>query len=145
MRGGAALTDLLGRIAALDADLEKAGEELAAVRTNLADAVATVADTTSWLMEHGVADPRDALAGASPYLRMFSLVTAGWLMARQALAAHETLAGGAADGDRPFLEAKVVTARFFAEQLLPAVHGLRGAVTAGHGDLFAIAPEVLAG
>jgi hypothetical protein len=145
MRGGAALTDLLGTIAALDAELEKAGDELATVRTNLADAVATVADATSWLMEHGLADPRDALAGASPYLRMFSLVAAGWLMARQALAAHEALADGAADGDRAFLEAKVVTARFFAENLLPAVQGLRGAVTAGHGDLFAIAPEVLAG
>jgi alkylation response protein AidB-like acyl-CoA dehydrogenase len=145
MRSGGAITDFLERIAALDPALEKAGDELDPVRTNLADAVAVAVDTTAWLMEHGLADPRDALAGASPYLRMFSLVTAGWLMARQALAAHEALADGAAAGDRPFLEAKVVTARFFAEQLLPAVHGLRGAVTAGHEDLFAIAPEVLAG
>jgi 3-(methylthio)propanoyl-CoA dehydrogenase len=145
MRAGGAITDLIARIAALDPVLAEAGDDLASVRTNLNDAVGALVDTTSWLMEHGLADPRDALAGASPYLRMFSLVAAGWLMARQGLAACEALADGAAAGDRPFLEAKVVTARFFAEQLLPAVHGLRGAVTAGHDDLFAIAPEVLAG
>jgi hypothetical protein len=74
---------------------------------------------------------------------MFSLVVAGWVMARQALAAHE--AAPQANGDRAFLEAKVVTARFFAEQLLPAVQGLAGAVTAGFEDLYAVEPDVLAG
>ena len=80
----------------------------------------------------GSSDPRDALAGATPYLRMFSLVTGGWVMARQALAAK-------ADHRRRHrrrsrrLEAKIVTARFFAEQLLPAVKGLQSPVTAGSG------------
>jgi hypothetical protein len=37
------------------------------------------------------------------------------------------------------LAAKVTTARFYAEQLLPQARGLLGAVTAGDADLFAIA------
>ncbi len=143
MRGGGAITDFLAMIAALDPVLEKGGDDLAPIRANLAAALTTLADTTHWMMEHGTADPRNALAGATPYLRMFSLVVAGWVMARQALAAHE--AAPQANGDRAFLEAKVVTARFFAEQLLPAVQGLAGAVTAGFEDLYAVEPDVLAG
>jgi hypothetical protein len=105
--------------------------------------LAVLHDTTDWLMEHGMADVRHALAGATPYLRMFSLVTGGWVMARQALAAQGHLDAGT--GDAELMAAKVVTARFYAEQLLPAVHGLRSPVTAGFDDLFAIDAAHLAG
>jgi hypothetical protein len=130
-------------IASLDPALEKAGDGLASIRTNLADALTVLADTTGWLLHHGLDDPRDALAGATPYLRMFSLVTGGWVMARQALAAKAIIDQG--NGDVAQAEAKLVSARFFAEQLLPAVKGLQAPVTAGHGDLFAIDPAQLAG
>ncbi len=144
MRAGAAITDYLANIAALDAELDKAGDDLATIRTNLAAAVAQVSETATWLMEHGVSDPRHALAGASPFLRMFSLVTAGWMMARQALAATAAL-DGASGADAEFLEAKVATARFFCEQLLPAVAGLAGATTAGYEPLYAVSPEAISG
>ena len=117
------------------------------IRRELAEAVTTLADTTNWIMRHGVADVRDALAGATPYLRMFSLVTAGWLMAKQALAALKHLEDeGLTDADQAFSEAKLTTARFFCEQLLPAVKGLQGAVEAGHAALYEIEDlTVLAG
>jgi 3-(methylthio)propanoyl-CoA dehydrogenase len=142
MRAGGVVDDFLAEVRALDADLAGAGDELASIRTNLADAVEILADTTAWLMKKGLDDVRHALAGATPYLRMFALVAGGWLMARQALAAAETLAGGADDAN---LIAKVTTARFYAEQLLPAVKGLAGPVTAGYEDLFAVDPAQLAG
>ena len=84
------------------------------------------------------ADPVEALSAATPYQRLFATVVAGWLMARSALAAQSVLDRGT--GDQSFLEAKVVTARFFAEQLLPQVHGLLGPVRAGKDDLMALAP-----
>jgi alkylation response protein AidB-like acyl-CoA dehydrogenase len=143
MRKGAAVKDFLTMIAALDPVLEKAGEEVAPIRAQLASALTALADATAWIIERGAAEPRDALAGATPYLRMFSLVVAGWVMARQALAARAALDNGAEDPD--FLRAKLVTARFFAEQLLPAVHGLGPAVRAGHADLYAVTPASLAG
>jgi 3-(methylthio)propanoyl-CoA dehydrogenase len=74
---------------------------------------------------------------------MFSLVTAGWLMARQALVATAALDG--AEADSPVLEAKIGTARFFCEQLLPAVHGLAPAATASADVLFALDPARLGG
>jgi len=142
-RAGGVVEDFLGAIHDLDAPLAKAGDDLASIRSNLAEAVGVLTETTTWLMENGLADVRNALAGATPYLRMFSLVTGGWLMARQALAAQAHLDAGT--GDAALMAAKIVTARFYAEQLLPAVKGLQSPVTSGFGDLFAIDPAHLAG
>jgi 3-(methylthio)propanoyl-CoA dehydrogenase len=142
-RGGGVVEDFLGSVRALDAELANAGDDLASIRSNLAEAVTVLTETTTWLMEHGLADVRNALAGATPYLRMFSLVAGGSMMARQALAAQAHLDAGT--GDQELMAAKLVTARFFAEQLLPAVKGLQSPVTAGYRDLFAIDPAHLAG
>jgi 3-(methylthio)propanoyl-CoA dehydrogenase len=84
-------------------------------------------------------DSIDRLAGAGPYLRLFGIVTGGWLMARQALAATQRLAVSSTDAD--FLRAKLVTAHFYCEQLLPQASGLLSAVTAGAGDLLALSRD----
>ena len=91
---------------------------------------------TDWLLANGLADPLDALAGATPYLRLFSLVTGGWVMALQAQAAARLLAD-AAPADKDLYEGKVLTARFFCEQVLPQARGLLPAVTATNRDLAA--------
>ncbi len=138
MRGGAAVGDHLARIAALDEALAAAGEDLASIRRGLADGLGALREATDWLMEHGLADPLDALAGATPYLRLFSVVTGGWMMARQALAASAALSD-AAPADKAFYEGKVLNARFYCEQLLPQAAGLVPAVTATNRDLAAAA------
>jgi 3-(methylthio)propanoyl-CoA dehydrogenase len=144
MRAGGVLNDFLAIVGALDPELDKAGDDLAAIRSNLAEALATVSDTANWLMEHGLEDPRHALAGATPFLRMFSLLTAGWVMARQALAARAALDDGASS-DAEFLQAKVATATFFCEQVLPGVAGLASPVKAGFESLYAVTPEAISG
>ena len=143
MRSGGVVADLLADMRALDDPLAAAGDELASVRRNLADAVTTLSDTTDWMLEHGLVDVRHALAGATPFLRMCALVTGGWLMARQALAARSALAGGG--DDEGLLRAKIATARFYAEQLLPAVQGLAGPATAGYETMFDLDAAQLAG
>jgi len=142
-RGGGVVNDFLASVRAIGDELADAGEHLQSIRVNLAEAVEVLTETTTWLMENGIADVRHALAGATPYLRMFSLVAGGSLMAKQALVAQASLDVGS--GDAEFMAAKVVTARFFAEQLLPAVKGLQSPVTAGFDDLFAIDSGQLAG
>ncbi|MGI8663961.1 MAG: acyl-CoA dehydrogenase [Acidimicrobiales bacterium] len=141
LRAGGVVDDLLCQIEALDADLEAAGEELAGLRAALADAVAAVRDAVRWLQANGSADPNDALAGATPFLRMAGIVVGGWVLARQALAARVLAAGGDSDG---YYAAKVATARFFGEQIVPQARGLLAAVTAGKVELYAIAPGALA-
>jgi hypothetical protein len=143
MRAGGVMGDFLADVEALDARLAEAGADLEPVRARLAAARATVAETVSWLMENGMADVRDALAGATPFLRMFGLLVGGRYLAEAALAAHGALAAGTGDADH--LRARVTVARFYAENLLPGVHGLAPAVTAGHADLYAVGPDALAG
>src|SRR5690606_15119879 len=83
MRAGAMVREFLGRIEALDGDLAAVGDDLASVRTSLAEGLGAACTATEWLLENGLANPLDALAGATPYLRLFSVVTGGWVMARQ--------------------------------------------------------------
>ena len=137
MRDGAVVADLLAAMDALDAELEAAGPELAGIRPALASGVTAVREATGWILSSGRADPNGALAGATPYLRLFGLVVGGWLMARSALAASRLLRG-TSGSDAVFLREKIGTARFYAEQLLPQAAGLLPAVTAGAGPLFEI-------
>ena len=139
LKGGEVVTEFLSLIAMLDPALIRGGEELVSIRSNLAEALTTLADTTNWVMTTGVVDPRDAMAAATPYLRMFSLVAAGSLMAKSALRAKQRLDEGS--GDAEALRAKIATATFFCEQVLPEVQGLVGPVRAGHAQLYAFGPE----
>ena len=135
MREGGVVGDLLAEIGFLDASLAEAGPGFESIRVNLADAQAATGEATRWLMANGAGDPTDAMAGATPYLRMLGQLVGGWLLARLALAAHRRLADG---GDDEFLASKIVVARFYAEQLLPLARAQMGAVTAGASDLFAL-------
>jgi alkylation response protein AidB-like acyl-CoA dehydrogenase len=118
-------------------DLPPKGD-LATLKPYLDDALAALENATVWLTGNSGERLSDTAAGATPYLRMFGITVGGWLLARQAVAAHERVVRG--EGDAAFLKAKIVTARFFAEQLLPAATALLGPVTRGAALLYAI-PE----
>jgi alkylation response protein AidB-like acyl-CoA dehydrogenase len=135
MREGAAVNDFIAQLNAIDGELALAGPELSSIRVNMATAISTLRDATDHL---ATADNIDRLAGATPYLRLFGIVAGGWLMARQALAASRRLASGSTETD--FLRAKLVTAHFYCEQLLPQASGLLSAAIAGAADLMALAP-----
>jgi alkylation response protein AidB-like acyl-CoA dehydrogenase len=137
LRGGVVIADLLTRMEGVVAELASAGDELASMRANLAAAIESVRDTTAWLLSALASDPNEAFAGASPYARQLGLTVGGWVLARQALAAR------AAGLDDPYNAAKLTTARFYCEQLLPQAAGLVSAVKAGKDVLFAIAPDQL--
>jgi len=141
LRGGGVMADLLAAIDATAAEATAAGGELGEVGRRLAEANASFRSTTEWLMANGLADPQNALAGATPYLRMAGIVTGGWLLTRSAIAAVALRSRGGAGGvhgyNADFLDQKLVTARFYATQLLPQAAGLVSAVTAGPTDLYA--------
>ncbi len=136
MRGGGATRDLIARMGALDADLAEAGENLASIRTGFAEGVSVLTEAVTWLAEHGPAQPNDALAGATPFLRLMGTVLGGFVMAQASLAATELLEKG--EGDPEFLKAKIATARFYIDQLLPEAKSLLPMVTAGVDQLFEV-------
>lgn len=102
----------------------------------LSEGLAALTRATDYLAERVRAgEYNDALAGATPYLRMFGLVMGGWLLARSATAAEALLE----KGDDEFLQAKIATARFYCSQLLPITTGLLPAVVAGAESLGSVA------
>lgn len=141
MRGGAVMEEFLTEISSLVAQLDASGSEFSGIRESLDAALACVRNTVMWLTEHGIADVRNALAGATPFLRMFGLLVGGRYLAESALAAKVDLDAGV--GDAEYLRARITVARFYCDTLLPGVHGLEAAVTAGFEDLYAIANEAL--
>jgi 3-(methylsulfanyl)propanoyl-CoA dehydrogenase len=137
LRGGRAIRDFLEQIEATADEAVAAGAELAEIGERLAAAVSTWREATEWLIAHSAQDPNDVLAGASPYLRMSGIVIGGWLLTRSALAAAALRVGDGGGFSDDFLAQKLVTARFYAAQLLPQAAGLAPAVTAGNTDLAA--------
>jgi alkylation response protein AidB-like acyl-CoA dehydrogenase len=119
------------------AALAATGNGLAAMSEPLRVAISSLRESTDWLL---AADRADALAGATPYLRQFGVVAGGYYMSRLALAAQQQLAG---NGDDPWLQAKVETARFYVHQILPQAAGAAPAVAAGIDQLFAVGLDQL--
>ena len=76
--------------------------------------------------------PQEALAGATPYLRLFALAQGGAALADGALAASALMQAG--DGD-PAHPARIALCRFFAENLATAARGLEETVITGAGAI----------
>ncbi len=136
VRGGASFLEFIASMRELDGELAGAGDDFASIRAQLSAGLDVLEQTTGWMLRIGAADPNSALAGSSPYLRIWGLVVGGWLLAKSALAARDL------DGDS-VAAAQLPLARFYAEQLLPAASGLVGAATAGSRDLFALDADAL--
>jgi alkylation response protein AidB-like acyl-CoA dehydrogenase len=107
-------------------------KRLSIARRAFVEVVDFVADNTR-------ASPNAVFAGSVPYLMLAGNLMAGWQMARALLSAEEQLSAGS--GDRAFLEAKVATARFYAEHILAKVPGLRDAIVEGGESVTALALE----
>ncbi len=72
-----------------------------------------------------------------PYLKLAGLVLSAWQLARAALAAQSQLEDGGTQ-DAGFLHAKIATATFFAEHLLPQADALAHAVAEGGPAVMAL-------
>ena len=131
--GGAVVRGYLAEIAETAAEAGASGGELAVIGQRLAEAASALSGATEWLLAAG--DAGDVLAGSSPYLRMFGTVAGGYSLAKAAIAATRQPSGTG------FLTAKVATARFYAEQILPQANSLMPAVTAGSAALASFVPS----
>jgi alkylation response protein AidB-like acyl-CoA dehydrogenase len=130
MGNGSVIGGYLAEIEALDTQLADAGDDLADVREHLAGAVSTVRSATDYLNSSD--DVMGRMAGATPYQEMLGTLAGGYYLARQALVALPL------ESEDPWMASKVATARFYAVNLLPKVHGLLPAVTNGSDLLFAV-------
>ncbi|WP_315765060.1 MULTISPECIES: acyl-CoA dehydrogenase [unclassified Bradyrhizobium] len=102
----------------------------------LRDALASLDRASRWLLEKLASNPNDALAGATPYLRLFGSALGGCMLANEALTARSE---GEADGAR-----HVALARFFAETFAVQAPSLEKTVTDAADSVMA-ADAVLVG
>ena len=129
---------LMADMRALDTPLAAAGETFASMRAGFTLGIDGLEAATRWLVDHYRREPEAAAAVAVPYLKLFGTVGGGWLMARAALIARERM--GEPGADRKFLEAKLATARFYLEHLLPQARALAQTVTGGAASTLALDP-----
>jgi alkylation response protein AidB-like acyl-CoA dehydrogenase len=111
----------------------------AALATPLGEALDAARQARQHLLDGAAGDPSLAGSVAFNLLMLLGYLCGGWAMARSALAAVDAQAAGR--GDPAFLEAKQVTARFYAEQLLPRTRGLLAAVQSGSDSTMALSDE----
>ena len=93
----------------------------------LADANAAYRSVVQFVLDNTKSNPNNVFAGSVTYLKLAGLLMAGWHSARGALAAHDLLGGH----DDAFLNAKIGTADFYVQQLLPQADALARAVLLG--------------
>jgi acyl-CoA dehydrogenase len=94
----------------------------------LREAVDALERTTDWMMKTMGPLPADAMAGATPYLRLFGLAAGGAFLAEAALAARAAMQAGETD---PLHARRIRDCRFFAEQSASAAAGIELAVIDG--------------
>ncbi|MFG1300235.1 acyl-CoA dehydrogenase C-terminal domain-containing protein [Xanthobacter sp. V3C-3] len=91
---------------------------------------------TAHIAEKGLKDPEEAGAAATQYLRLFGMVALGYMWVRMAEVAYEKRVSN--PDDAAFYDAKIATARFFIEKLLPDVAALWGSIKAGKASMMAL-------
>jgi acyl-CoA dehydrogenase len=97
----------------------------------LRDGVESLDRATSFMLKAVAGNQPDAaLAGATPYLRLFALAQGGTALAEAALAANAASAGGDSNPAHP---ARIALCRFFAENIATGARGLEDTVTSGAG------------
>ena len=120
----------------------KARPELADIAARLEKALGELQAATMWLMQNGLANPNNAGAAAHPYMTIMGIVTLGYLWLR--MAATSLAANEAGADDKAFHEAKLVTARYFSERVLPRAGSLRRELEGGAEAVMSLPVEAFA-
>lgn len=131
--GGAVARALFEQIAATENDLRAAG----GVGQSVAERLAKGREALSIVVDYVIANTQDnanaVFAGSVPYLKLAGIVLGGWQMGRALLAAQARRAE-----DPAFYDAKIGTARFFADHILTQAPGLAQSITEGADSVLSL-------
>jgi len=134
---GATIKVVIAEMRAFSEALQKVEHPaLAAIRKSLAAGIESLDASTDWLLATYPKDMKAASAGAVPFLKLFGTVAGGWLMARAALIAKGRM--DRKEGDFEFYRAKVGTARFYADHILPLAQAYRHEIVQGADSVLAL-------
>jgi len=140
--GGQTAKAIARQIAGTEAELGKSESESVAARAvlkRLSAARVAFEQVVDFVAAGTKGNPNAVFAGSVPYLMLAGNLMAGWQLARALLVAESQLKAG--EGDSAFLQAKVTTARFYADHILSRVPGVRDAIVEGAESVTALALE----
>ncbi len=135
--GGHSARAIAGQIAATEAELAASGSaDAQAVCRRLRAAREAFLEVVDFVAGQTKASPNAVFAGSVPYLMLAGNLMAGWQMARALLVAERELAAGR---DATFMQAKITTARFYADHILSRAPGVRDSIVDGHAAVTGMA------
>ncbi|MDQ8003126.1 MAG: acyl-CoA dehydrogenase, partial [Pseudomonadota bacterium] len=137
--GGRTAQAIAAQVEKTEAELAASGSaEAQAVQKRLKAAREAFLDVVGFVAGQTKASPNAVFAGSVPYLMLAGNLIAGWQLARSLLVAQALAAKGE---DAAFMNAKVTTARFYADHILAKAPGLRDSIVEGAESVTAMAIE----
>lgn len=134
--GGQTAKAIAAQIEKTEGELKASGSDIArSVAKHLGEARQAFVRVVDFIVEQAKADPNAVYAGSVPYLMLAGNLVAGWQLGRSVLVAQELLQKGQ---DAAFMQAKLATARFYAEHILTRVPGQADAVINGAASVMAL-------
>ena len=134
---GATAKAIARQIVVTETELTKSGsDDAVAVAKRLKTARTAFLDVVAYVINHAKNQPNAVFAGSVPYLMLAGKLVAGWQLARSLLVAEVLLAKGE---DAVFMQAKITTARFYADHVLVAARSLRDSIVEGSGSVTGMA------
>jgi len=137
--GGQTAKAIAAQVATTVAELQADGSADALAMAKRLDAArAAFVDVVDFVAGQSKASPNAVYAGSVPYLMLAGNLMAGWQLGRSLLVAQTQLAAGV---DKDFMQAKISTARFYADHILTKAPGLRDSIVEGADAVTALALE----
>jgi hypothetical protein len=135
--GGRALQSFVSEIAAY-IDSHGTGP-MAPYVAPLSTALGRLREATTWLVQNALGNPDNAGAAAADYLNLLGLVALAYMWCRMVVAANAKLAAGGGAAER--FRAKLTTARFFMERMLPETGAQLARIQAGAASMMELPAE----
>ena len=136
MNGGRAIQAFFREVGEF-CEENRADEAMAPLTKALKKGLNDLQAATMWLMQNAMAKPDNAGAASTDYLHLFGLVALGYMWARMAKVSQAKLAEGAGS----FHEAKVITARYFMERVMPETSAHLARLSTGADAMMALPAE----
>ncbi len=136
--GGQTAKAIAAQIEATERELAAGDADAQSVATHLRQARHAFVEAVDFMVGQAKAEPNAAYAGSVPYLLLAGNLVAGWQLGRALLVAKTQLAAGK---DTAFMQAKIATARFYAEHILTRAPGVRDAIVGGARSVTALPLE----
>jgi alkylation response protein AidB-like acyl-CoA dehydrogenase len=137
---GATATRVLTNVKKFAAETRSSPDaDVKAIAGVLDQSVDALIDVSQWTGMTAMADVNKAFACSVPYLKLWGIVAGGWQMTRAAKIAAERIASH--DPEIEFYKAKLATARFYADHVLPQAFWYRHEIKEGASSVMTLAPE----